>query len=39
MTVNAAPYAIPIYQKLGFNVKDMEQVVNGIRFTPMTAQI
>lgn len=39
MTVNAAPYAIPIYQKLGFNVKDVEQIVNGIRFTPMTAQI
>ena len=35
MTVNAAPFAIPIYEKLGFNVNDAEQIVNGIRFTPM----
>lgn len=35
MTVNSSPYAIPIYHKLGFNDTDMEQVVNGLRFTPM----
>ena len=39
MTVNAAPFAIPIYEKLGFNVNNTEQIVNGIRFTPMTTQI
>ena len=39
MTVNAAPFAIPIYEKLGFNVNDVEQIVNGIRFTPMITQI
>lgn len=39
MTVNAAPFAIPIYEKLGFNVNNTEQIVNGIRFTPMIAQI
>ena len=39
MTVNAAPFAIPIYEKLGFNVNDAEQIVNGIRFTPMITQI
>lgn len=39
MTVNAAPSAIPIYEKLGFNVNDADQIVNGIRFTPMITQI
>lgn len=35
MTVNSSPYAVSIYHKLGFHVTDMEQVVNGLRFTPM----
>ncbi|MGE5627543.1 MAG: GNAT family N-acetyltransferase [Solirubrobacterales bacterium] len=35
ITVNSSPYAVDIYIKLGFNATDMEQVVNGIRFTPM----
>ena len=35
MTVNAAPYGVPIYRKLGFNETDTEQTVNGLRFTPM----
>ena len=35
MTVNSSPYAINIYHKLGFEDVDKEQVVNGIRFTPM----
>lgn len=35
MTVNSSPYAIPIYHKLGFIDTDSEQVVNGLRFTPM----
>ena len=35
MTVNSSPYAVPIYHKLGFKNTDSEQVVNGLRFTPM----
>ena len=35
MTINSSPYAIPIYHKLGFTDTDAEQVVNGLRFTPM----
>lgn len=35
MTVNSSPYAVPVYHKLGFCDTDTEQVVNGLRFTPM----
>ena len=35
MTVNSSPYAVPIYHRLGFTETDREQVVNGLRFTPM----
>ena len=35
MTVNSSPYAVPIYEKLGFRQTNTEQIVNGIRFTPM----
>ncbi|MBQ6381115.1 MAG: GNAT family N-acetyltransferase [Clostridia bacterium] len=35
MTVNASPYAVKIYRKLGFADTDKEQSVNGLRFTPM----
>lgn len=35
MTVNASPYAVDIYCRLGFRVVDTERVVNGLRFTPM----
>ncbi len=35
MTVNSSPYAVEIYHKLGFIDTDTEQLVNGIRFTPM----
>ena len=35
MTVNSSPYAVPVYVKLGFCRTDEEQVVNGIKFTPM----
>ena len=35
MTVNSSPYAVPIYHALGFRSTDSEQVVNGLRFTPM----
>lgn len=35
MTVNASPYAVAIYRRLGFQAADHEQVVHGLRFTPM----
>lgn len=35
LTVFSSPFAIPIYHKLGFNDTGDEQVVNGLRFTPM----
>lgn len=38
MTVNSSPYAVAIYRKLGFEATDTEQVVNGLRFTPMKLQ-
>ena len=34
--VHSSPYAVPIYEKLGFVKVSDEQVVNGMRFTPMT---
>lgn len=34
-TVNASPYAVEVYKHLGFVATDEEQVVSGIRFTPM----
>lgn len=34
-TVNSSPYAVDIYKHLGFEAEDDEQIVNGIRFTPM----
>jgi ribosomal protein S18 acetylase RimI-like enzyme len=33
--VNSSPYAVEIYEKLGFERTGAEQEVNGIRFTPM----
>ncbi|WP_371372763.1 GNAT family N-acetyltransferase [Sporomusa aerivorans] len=35
ITVKASPYAVPIYEKLGFSCSEPEQVLNGLRFTPM----
>lgn len=35
ITVNASPYGIPFYKSVGFVETDMEQLVDGIRFTPM----
>lgn len=34
-TVNAAPYGVPIYTRLGFLPTDKEQNVRGVIFTPM----
>jgi predicted GNAT family N-acyltransferase len=33
--VNSSPYAVYIYEKFGFIKVGDEQIVNGIRFTPM----
>lgn len=35
MTVNSSPYAVGAYEKPGFFDTDIEQVMNGLRFTPM----
>lgn len=39
MTVNAAPYAVEFYHKVGFEDTGEEQVSAGIRFTPMVLYI
>ena len=38
-TVNSSPYAVEIYKKLGFEPTDVEQTVNGLRFTPMVFRL
>lgn len=35
ITVHSSPYAVPIYHKLGFVDTDLEQLSDGIRYTPM----
>lgn len=37
ITVNSSSYAVPIYHKLGFGYTDVEQLTDGIRYTPMKA--
>lgn len=39
ITVNSSPYAVEVYHHLGFVDTDVEQTVNGIRFTPMVKSI
>ena len=39
ITVNSSPYAVGIYEKLGFEHTGPEQEKNGIRFTPMRLAI
>ncbi len=39
ITVNSSPYAVPVYEKLGFEATAEEQVKNGIRFVPMSIRI
>lgn len=34
-TVNSSPYAVEVYRHLGFAATDTEQLIDGIRFTPM----
>lgn len=35
ITVNACPYGVPVYTRLGFMATDVQQNKNGIVFTPM----
>ena len=35
ITVNAAPYAVEFYHKVGFYDTDKEESNDGIRYTPM----
>lgn len=35
ITVNASPYGVEAYRRLGFKDQSAEQTLNGIRFTPM----
>ena len=35
LTVNSSPYAVEVYERLGFTATGSEQTMNGIRFTPM----
>ena len=35
LTVNSSPFAVPVYQRLGFVATDGEQLTDGIRYTPM----
>lgn len=39
MTVNASPNSVPAYRRLGFSETGLEEVVNGIRFTPMSLDL
>jgi GNAT superfamily N-acetyltransferase len=35
ITVNSSPFAVKIYEKLGFVTTDKEQLQDGLCFTPM----
>ena len=39
ITVNSSPYAVEVYKKLGFEIVEPEQTVDGIRFTKMMMEI
>lgn len=39
LTVNSSPYAVPIYERLGFTQTHPEQLKNGIRHTPMSYEV
>lgn len=39
VTVNSSPYAVPVYERLGFRAAAPEHEANGIRFTPMILEI
>ena len=35
LEVNASPYAVPAYERLGFRAQSVEKEQNGIRYVPM----
>jgi ribosomal protein S18 acetylase RimI-like enzyme len=37
--VHSSPYAMPIYEKLGFRAIASEQLCNGLRFVPMMLRL
>ena len=39
VTVNASPYAVGFYHKMGFEDTDIQQLVSGILYTPMILYI
>ncbi|MCL2853879.1 MAG: GNAT family N-acetyltransferase [Defluviitaleaceae bacterium] len=39
ISVNSSPYAVEAYHRLGFVDNDSEQLVNGMRFTPMRREL
>ena len=39
ITVNASPYGLPFYRAIGFKEPDMENVIDGVRSTPMEAKL
>ena len=39
ITVNASPYGLPFYRAIGFKETDMENVIDGVRSTPMEAKL
>jgi predicted GNAT family N-acyltransferase len=39
ISVNASPFAVPIYKRLGFQETEGEQFKNGMRFQPMSLDL
>ena len=39
VTVNSSPYAVPIYERLGFRVQEVEQIARGMRYVPMSLDL
>lgn len=39
VTVNSSPYAVPIYERLGFRVLEAEQIARGMRYVPMSLDL
>lgn len=39
ITVHSSPYAVPVYEKLGFTATDGERLQDGLRFIPMKCQL
>lgn len=39
ITVNSSPNSVSVYEALGFKARSGEQVVSGIRFTPMALEL